>query len=196
MFPFLNKNHIKFELLLNLLTMINCKFPSCFHTECLSMEIVDWRMDMTINTVKELLCRTAKKHFNLSFQYKLLARTSEDTTITWLLDYLGRQENVAGSNIEDILTRLPETIQKQSLAKLPEWVDRDIEFTIENTEILTVNNVIELSLSFFAQLTEGLRVCSDQINSDSLKRQFKELIDADIEIQYQIAHSLILELEQ
>lgn len=145
-------------------------------------------------TVWELLSRTAKKHSELSDQFLLLSYNHTDQSIVWLLGYLSRHERVTAKKFQLELASIPDTNLRQALVKVPEWINRDIEFDLEMADITTVDELIEKALHIEAQLMEGLWLCCDQISTNQILASLRKLIDQASDLQYQIAHAFILEV--
>lgn len=149
---------------------------------------------MGVNTIKDLLFRTSAQHQELGRQYSALSRDVEEPHCEWLLGYLSRSERWISRNIRSVCQNLPRAVQDLRLLKLPEWVAGELGFYVNIADLTDQMLVVDTALHLSTQLTDGLRICRDQVQEQNARSRLQGLIDLDTEFQSHLARSLTIPL--
>lgn len=149
---------------------------------------------MDVVSIRGLLISTAAQHHELGRQYSLLVKNTNDRHGEWLLGYLARSERWASRNIRNAINHLPVAVQNDRIRNSPEWIHGELRFYVADSDVGDKMALLDTALHFTTQLTDGLRMCRDQVSDPVGRRLLQHLIDMDVEFQSHLAHSLSIPL--
>lgn len=146
---------------------------------------------MDVVTIKDLLIRTSSQHQELGRQFSALSRDVDEPHCEWLLGYLSRSERWTSRNIRSTCASLPKATQNIRLLKRPEWIAGELGFYVNIPDLSDQMMVVDTALHLSAQLTDGLRICRDQVGDRDTRHQLQILVNLDTDFQSHLARSLV-----
>jgi rubrerythrin len=136
---------------------------------------------MAFETTKDVLDHAREFHTQLSDFYSLLSRKSEKERVKLLLDYMSQHEKY----LEETLTRYEEEVSGKILNtwfQYPppqEILDTCREVNINETENLTVDDVIEMAVKLDQCLIDLYKEMIKNSETDQMREIFTNLMEME-----------------
>ena len=136
---------------------------------------------MAFETTKDVLDHARKFHTQLSEFYSLLSNKSEKQRVKLLLDYMSQHEKY----LEETLTRYKEEVSEKILNTWlkypppPEILETCREVSINKTDDLTVDDVIELGVKLNQCLIDLYKEMIKNSETDEMREVFTNLMEME-----------------